>query len=65
MFGTGGQILSKFKELMGLFALLKTLELRDLLLEGCEGLQLLDEVKCLFWYIFYKGLVVWLYEKNC
>ncbi|XP_071512758.1 uncharacterized protein [Panulirus ornatus] len=44
VFGTGGQILAKFKELMGLFAFLKTLELRDLLLEGCEGLQLLDEI---------------------
>ncbi|XP_042216474.1 F-box only protein 39-like isoform X2 [Homarus americanus] len=44
VFGTGGQILSMFKKVMGVFSELKTLELRDLLLEGCEGLHLLDEV---------------------
>ncbi|KAK8743095.1 hypothetical protein OTU49_001522, partial [Cherax quadricarinatus] len=44
VFGTGGQILAMFKKVMGIFSSLRTLELRDLLLEGCEGLQLLDEV---------------------
>lgn len=45
MFGTGGQILAMFKQVMGVFAMLHTLELRDLLLEGCEGLHLLDDVR--------------------
>lgn len=45
VFGTGGQILAMFKQVMGVFAMLHTLELRDLLLEGCEGLHLLDDVR--------------------
>lgn len=45
MFGTGGQILAMFKQVLGVFAMLHTLELRDLLLEGCEGLHLLDDVR--------------------
>lgn len=44
VFGTGGQTLSMLKKVMGMLTELKTLELRDLLLEGKEGLQLLDEV---------------------
>ena len=44
MFGTGGQILAMFKQVMGVFAMLHTLELRDLLLDGCEGMTLLDDV---------------------
>ena len=44
MFGTGGQILAMFKQVMGVFAMLHTLELRDLLLDGCEGVHLLDDV---------------------
>uniref|UniRef100_A0A6A7FS53 F-box/LRR-repeat protein 21 n=1 Tax=Hirondellea gigas TaxID=1518452 RepID=A0A6A7FS53_9CRUS len=44
VFGTGGQTLRMLKKIMGMLPDLKTLELRDLLLEGKEGLQLLDEV---------------------
>ncbi|KAK8395051.1 hypothetical protein O3P69_006066 [Scylla paramamosain] len=44
VFGTGGQILAMFKQVMGVFAMLHTLELRDLLLDGCEGMTLLDDV---------------------
>ncbi|XP_064081402.1 uncharacterized protein LOC135197996 [Macrobrachium nipponense] len=44
VFGTGGQILAMFKKVLGDLINLRTLELRDLLLDGCEGLPLLDEV---------------------
>ncbi|XP_063610976.1 uncharacterized protein LOC134784757 isoform X1 [Penaeus indicus] len=44
VFGTGGEILQMFKRLLGVLTKLKTLELRDLLLEGADGLQLLDDV---------------------
>ena len=44
VFGTGGQILEMLKRVLGILKELKTLELRDLLLEGTEGLQLLDDV---------------------
>lgn len=44
MFGTGGQILTMFMQVIGVFPLLKHLELRDLLLDGCDGLHILDEV---------------------
>nr|XP_045596063.1 F-box only protein 39-like isoform X1 [Procambarus clarkii] len=44
VYGTGGQILAMFKKVMGVLPLLRTLELRDLLLDGHEGLELLDEV---------------------
>ncbi|XP_069997731.1 F-box only protein 39 isoform X1 [Penaeus vannamei] len=44
VFGTGGEILQMFKRLLGILTKLKTLELRDLLLEGADGLQLLDDV---------------------
>nr|XP_027226980.1 uncharacterized protein LOC113818956 [Penaeus vannamei] len=43
---TGGEILQMFKRLLGILTKLKTLELRDLLLEGADGLQLLVCVEC-------------------
>ncbi|KAK7069064.1 hypothetical protein SK128_017452 [Halocaridina rubra] len=44
VFGTGGQILAMLKKVMGELKNLRTLELCDLLLDGCEGLPLLDDV---------------------
>ena len=44
VYGTGGQTLTMLKRVMGMLENLKTLELRNLLLEGKEGLQLLDDV---------------------
>ncbi|XP_076060071.1 uncharacterized protein LOC143036511 isoform X3 [Oratosquilla oratoria] len=46
VFGTGGQLLTMLKRVMGILSGLRTLELRDLLLDGTEGLQLLDDVCC-------------------
>ena len=37
------------KQVLGILPGLQTLELRDLLLDGTEGLQLLDEVKMCFY----------------
>ena len=45
VFGTGGQVLAMLKKVMGMLTGLRTLELKDLLLEGKEGLQLLDDVR--------------------
>jgi len=45
VFGTGGQTLDMLKKVMGMLSGLKTLELKDLLLDGREGLVLLDEVR--------------------
>ena len=44
VFGTGGQLLSMLKRMMGILSNLKTLELTDLLLDGSEGVSLLDDV---------------------
>ncbi|KAK3857169.1 hypothetical protein Pcinc_036560 [Petrolisthes cinctipes] len=44
VFGTGGQILEMFKQVISVFPLLKHLELTDLLLDGCDGLHILDQV---------------------
>lgn len=44
VFGTGGQILAMFKNILGDLKGLRNLELRDLLLDGCEGLPLLDDL---------------------
>ena len=48
VFGTGGQLLNMLKRVMGMLVNLRTLELRDLLLEGSEGLSLLDDVSIFF-----------------
>ncbi|XP_042216465.1 uncharacterized protein LOC121862332 isoform X2 [Homarus americanus] len=44
VFGTGGLMLSMFKRVLGILSGLKTLELRDLLLEGADGFELLEDV---------------------
>ncbi|XP_018027591.1 uncharacterized protein LOC108682857 isoform X1 [Hyalella azteca] len=44
VFGTGGQTLAMLKKVLGMLTELRTLELRDLLLEGKEGVHLLDDV---------------------
>ncbi|XP_069187995.1 uncharacterized protein [Procambarus clarkii] len=44
VFGTGGLMLSMFKRVLGILPALKTLEIKDLLLNTTDGLQLLDDV---------------------
>jgi len=44
MYGTGGEMLGMLKSVVGILTSLRTLQLTDLLLDGKEGVQLLDDV---------------------